>query len=156
MQSCYEHVGFARAFGEFFDLAVLHLDLAAQKIILLRQQVYVPIIGANVHVRSRLFGTIRSGIAGDVNLIVRGANVRVRSRLVATSRARSHLLNIGNVTLDRVRRDEVLFPGLDFDFMAIEFGEGAIFLKRAGGAGKPRFRVQLGGLVDREGVLVVG
>ena len=149
MQSVDQHVGFARAFGEFFDLAVLHLDLAAQKIILSRQQIYISIIGANGRVRSAdCSGMIRAGSLVRSTLFWGGRMFASASRLVATSRAHSHLLNISDVTLDRIGRDEVLLPGLGFDFMAIEFSEGAIFLKRAGGAGKSRSSVQLGGLVD--------
>ena len=48
------------------------------------------------------------------------ANVRVRSRLVATIRDCSHLLDVGDVAIYGVRRDEVFFAGLGLDLVAIE------------------------------------
>ena len=42
---------------------------------------------------------------GGFALIFQGTNVRVRSRLVATSRDRSHLIYIGDMAVNGVRRN---------------------------------------------------
>lgn len=124
LQARNEHVGFAGAFGQFFYLAVLDLDLAAQKFVLAFEQARVAVVGgANGRVRSRLFGVVRCCsllfVARNV-VVFQSANGGVRSRLVATSRDRSHLIDVRDVALHGVGRHEVFFAGLGLDLVAIE------------------------------------
>jgi len=118
----------------------------------------VAVGGANVRVRSRRFVGVRrrSGLfAGQFAVISQAANVRVRSRLFATSRDCSHFLDVGNVSLDRVGRDEVFFAGLGLNLAAIELVNSAVFLDSARRAGVTGQGVQLGRFLDGEGILVV-
>jgi len=98
-------------------LRIFHEHLAAQKFIFLFEEDDVAVLGAaNVRVRSRLFGAVRPLSA----LIFHSANVRVRSRLVAIIRDCSHLIDVGDVAVHGVGRDEVSFAGLGLDLVAIE------------------------------------
>lgn len=56
---------------------------------------------------------------------------------------------------DRVGGDQIFFSGLGLDLVAVELGQGAIFLKRPWRPRMTRLRIQLGSLLDGEGVLVV-
>ena len=117
LEAMNERVGFLVALKQRLDLRVLHGHLAAQKFVFLFEEDDVPILGAaNGRVRSRLFAAVRP--LGT--LIFHSANVRVRSRLVATIRDCSHLVDVGDVAVHGVGRDEVFFAGLGLDLVAIE------------------------------------
>jgi len=80
---------------------------------------------------------------------------RVRSRLVASSCDCSHLVDLCNMTGDGVGGDEIFLSGLHLDLVAVELRKGAIFLQRPRRPRVAGLSVQLGGLLDGEGVLVV-
>jgi len=60
-----------------------------------------------------------------------------------------------DVALDEVGAPQRYFTGLGLDLVAIEFCEGAIFLNGPDGARVAGDGIQLGRLVNREGILVV-
>jgi hypothetical protein len=110
---------------------------------------------AHGRVRSRLFVPVRCPLSGCFVLIFQGTNVCVRSRLVATSRDCSHLIDVGYVASNRVRRDEVSFACIGIDLVAIELGKSTIFLDGADSAGMAGLGIKLGRLLDGKGILVV-
>jgi hypothetical protein len=163
LKSTNQVIGFAGALREIFDLLILDRNFGAQKVAFITQRFIFMfkyrgqcIFGAtNVRVRSRLFGLVRGVCLRLSVLIFQGANVRVRSRLVASGRVWSHLVDVGNVSLDRVGGYQVLLPGFGFDFVAIELRERTIFLDGADGPRVTSRGVQLGRLLNRKGILVV-
>ena len=75
---------------------------------------------------------------------------RVRTRRAAPSRAH-RFLDVGDVPLDGLRRDEVFFAGGGLDLSAIKVSACAVFLQTARWAREAGGRIAVG-LVDREGV----
>jgi hypothetical protein len=78
-----------------------------------------------------------------------------RSRLFASRRDRWHLIYIGDMAFDRVRRDQIFFAGLGFNLVAIELGQGAIFLNCTSRAWVTGLRVEFCDLINGEGISVI-
>ena len=81
------------------------------------------------------------------------------SRLVATCRALgkgSDLVNLSYVARHRVRRDNVLVAVCRRHFLAIEMTASAVPLDRSDRAWMACLSVAVGGLLDRQGIIVVG
>ena len=99
--------------GLLFELVVLHF------------------YAANVRVRSLLFVAVRCMRCSLFMLVLHSTNGRVRSRPFATSRVRSHLTDVGDVSLDRVGSYEILLTSLGLDFVTVEFVDRTVFLNCA-------------------------
>lgn len=84
-----------------------------------------------------------------------GATCRDRSRLVGACRCLSDLLDVGDVLVNRCRRDEILLAELGLNQPALEVSIGAIALDATGRPGETGARVALQGLVDRQGEIAV-
>ena len=77
-------------------------------------------------------------------------------RLVATSRDRSHLLDIGDVLVDRCGRDQIFFAECSLDAPALKMAFGAIPLNAAWRPGEASASVALDGLLYGESEIAVG
>lgn len=83
---------------------------------------------------------------------------RGRSRLVATCRLireRNHLIDLGDVARDGIRRDEVLVAKCGLHLLAIEMAVGAIALQRSDGSRMAARNVALGDLLEGQGEVAV-
>ena len=105
---------------------------------------------ANGRAWSRLFGAVRRWFGEYSNLIFQVENSRAYPRLVANRRDCSYFVDIRDVARNRVGRDEIFLSGLCLDFVAIEFGNSAVFLHGADGSREAGLSIQLGRLFNGE------
>jgi hypothetical protein len=144
-------VGFPIALQQGFDGLVLDADLSFEKFVLAFEAFDI-----GCRDRSRQVGACRRFLSRLIVAFFHGDTCRDRSRQVAACRDRSHLLDIGDVLIDRCRRDQIFLAERGFDAAAVQVAFGAIALHAAGCAGETGAGVTLKRLVDREREIAVG
>jgi hypothetical protein len=152
LQSVDQQIRLARSLLLIGDLLVFDRDLAAQKFILAFETRDIAIFCRRW---SQLVDACRCSRSRAFVVILRGDICRGMPRHVVIGRDKSHLIDVGDMPIDRGRRDQKLVAERRLNAVAIEIAFRAIALDAARCARHAGFFIESECIFNGEGIIAV-